>query len=175
MTAVALALAVAVGAAAGGWALLRRRFVAVTVEGLSMRPTLEPGDRVLVRRAGLGAVRPGHVVVLGASGADLMIKRVAAVPGDPVPDLGVTGVAGSDDRTVPPGRLVVLGDNPAFSLDSRRLGYLPGERLLGVVVRRLSPGSPQDFGARAPGARAAGGTTRAGTGPRVDGEGTTQW
>jgi len=168
-----LLAALGIGAATAAWAVLRRRFVAVTVEGLSMRPTLAPGDRVLVRRARLDAVRPGQIVVLG--NPDLMIKRVVAVPGDPVPDLGATGVAGSGERTVPPGKLVVLGDNPAFSLDSRRLGYLPGERLLGVVVRRLSPGPLQDFGARAPGARAAEGTTRAGTGPRVRGEGTTRW
>ncbi|WP_433219638.1 signal peptidase I [Dactylosporangium sp. CS-047395] len=177
MTALALAAALLLVVAA--LAVLRRRFLAVTVSGVSMQPTLQPGDRVLVRRAGLGGIRAGQVVVLrdpesdDDAGEDLMIKRAVAVPGDPVPDIDVTGTAVLDGRTVPPGRMVVLGDNPAFSLDSRRLGFLPGERLLGVVVRRLSPGPPQDFGARAD--RAAEGTTRAGTGPGVDGKGWTAW
>ncbi|WP_255950028.1 S26 family signal peptidase [Streptomyces odontomachi] len=39
---------------------------------------------------------------------------------------------------VPPGRLVLLGDNPGVSFDSRHLGCLPCERVLGTVVRRLS-------------------------------------
>ncbi|MER7280077.1 signal peptidase I [Dactylosporangium sp. NPDC000244] len=163
MTALLLALALALVAvtAATGLVLLRRRFVAITVSGLSMRPTLDPGDRVLVRRAVLGTVRRGQVVVLGgADGVEYLIKRVAALPGDPVPDAGITGVAVADGPTVPPGKLVVLGDNPDFSLDSRRLGYLPGERLLGVVVRRLSPGPHQDFGFGR-------GNDRAGTGPAV--------
>ncbi|WP_433061005.1 signal peptidase I [Dactylosporangium sp. CS-033363] len=171
MTVLALGAAFALLVAA--LAVLRRRFMAVTVSGVSMQPTLQPGDRVLVRRAGLGTVKAGQVVVLHDDGAELMIKRAVAVPGDPVPAIDVTGTAVLDGRTVPPGRMVVLGDNPAFSLDSRRLGFLPGERLLGVVVRRLSPGPPQDFGARAD--RAAGGTTRAGTGPGVDGKGWTAW
>jgi signal peptidase I len=33
--------------------------------------------------------------------------------------------------------LVLLGDNPAASFDSRQAGFFPAERLLGAVVRRL--------------------------------------
>jgi type IV secretory pathway protease TraF len=59
-----------------------------------------------------------------------MVKRVAAVPGDRVPiDVVATG-------TVPPGALVVFGDNGGY--DSRVFGPLPFDRLLGVVVRRLA-------------------------------------
>lgn len=163
MTVALLVLAIAVVSTAVGVALLRRRFVAVTVDGLSMEPTLHPGDRVLVRRAGVDTVRAGQMVVLGApddiegdaragagagAGPAWMIKRAIAVPGDPVPRIGAAGVAVSDDPTVPAGQLVVLGDNAAFSLDSRRLGYLSGERLLGVVVRRLPSGPRRDFGGR---------------------------
>jgi len=32
---------------------------------------------------------------------------------------------------------VVLGDNTANSLDSRTFGYIPAERLLGVMLRPL--------------------------------------
>jgi hypothetical protein len=35
---------------------------------------------------------------------------------------------------------VLLGDNPDWSNDSRQMGYFPAERLLGVVVRRISCG-----------------------------------
>jgi signal peptidase I len=45
--------------------------------------------------------------------------------------------------TVPDGRLIVLGDNPAKSVDSRRLGYIPGDRLLGVVISSLPKGRTQ--------------------------------
>jgi signal peptidase I len=55
---------------------------------------------------------------------DWMIKRVAALPGD---------LTAKGDR-VPPGKFVVLGDNPAGSYDSRVFGYCPADRLLGVVV-----------------------------------------
>jgi signal peptidase I len=41
------------------------------------------------------------------------------------------------ERLVPPGKLVLLGDNPEWSYDSRQVGYFPGERLLGIVVRQI--------------------------------------
>jgi signal peptidase I len=124
---------------------LRKAFVLVTVTGDSMWPTLMPGDRVLVRRARLARVRRGQVVVVEAPdaggyrpvpapGAGWMIKRVAAVPGDPRPSAILP--AGTDPL-VPSGKLVVLGDNPAWSHDSRHIGYIPGDRLLGVVVRPI--------------------------------------
>jgi type IV secretory pathway protease TraF len=40
--------------------------------------------------------------------------------------------------TVPPGKLVVLGDNVARRFDSRQIGYVPADRLLGVVLRPLA-------------------------------------
>jgi signal peptidase I len=119
---------------------LRRSLAVVTVSGISMRPTFQPGDRVLARRVRPRALRRGQVVVVEAPPYDgrqvwwraglgsrkWLIKRVSAIPGD-VPD----GVP------VPAGHLFVLGDNPAASGDSRLLGHLPVDRVLGVVVRRL--------------------------------------
>lgn len=120
---------------------LRRQFTVVTVTGDSMMPTLAPGDRVLVRQARLSRLRRGQVVVMEMPGlvADRAwaIKRVAAVPGDPRPADCLPETAGPPGRLVPPAKLVVLGDNSAWSQDSRQLGYFPGDRLLGVVVRRL--------------------------------------
>ncbi len=128
--------------AAAGTLLVRRRFVVVTVEGLSMLPTLAAGDRVLVRRAGLGRLRPGQVVVAQAPDRHWLIKRVAAVPGDPRPAACLPGPSGPGQQWVPAGKFVLLGDNAAVSHDSRQLGYFAGDRLLGVAVRRMSHGGP---------------------------------
>jgi signal peptidase I len=135
---------------AAGVAGLRRRVVIVTVFGPSMQPALRAGDRVLVRRTEAGGLRAGQIVVIErpgpdgrwgtipagqpTSGREWIIKRLAAVPGDRCPD-GVARTAAG--LTVPPGQFVVLGDNAANSLDSRAFGYIPAERLLGVMLRPL--------------------------------------
>ncbi|MET9295509.1 S26 family signal peptidase [Streptomyces sp. NPDC003077] len=62
-----------------------------------------------------------------------IIKRVAAAPGDPVPRASVPALATAPEERVPPGRLVLLGDNPGASLDSRQYGYFPIARVLGTV------------------------------------------
>ncbi|MDP9844061.1 S26 family signal peptidase [Streptosporangium lutulentum] len=128
------------------WA--RGRYVVITVSGTSMTPTLADGDRVLVRRRRLGQLSRGDVVVLeppldpggryepgpaAATGGRWNIKRVAALPGDPVP----AGIAAGDGVSrVPSGMVVVLGDNQD-SVDSRQWGFFPTDRLLGVALRQL--------------------------------------
>jgi signal peptidase I len=141
---VLLVLAVAI-------AVLRRQVRIVSVTGMSMAPTILPGDRLLVRRAAVTAVKTGQVVVIEKPGRggvwadapgrlgkepEWMIKRVVATPGDRHPD-GMPAMA-PDEPVVPPGKLLIIGDNPGQSMDSRYLGYIPGERLLGVVVATLS-------------------------------------
>jgi signal peptidase I len=143
---------------------LRSALLIVTVNGRSMAPTYDEGDRVLIRRS--RRCRRGSVVVFRSSaigrevtpgrevrpdGGDegarrLVMKRVAAVPGDPVPaDVLVAAQASAGDR-VPPGRLVVRGDG-ARSTDSRHWGYLPADAVVGHVVAdlagpRTGPGRP---------------------------------
>ncbi|WP_444477982.1 S26 family signal peptidase [Streptomyces inhibens] len=134
---------------------LGRHLVAVTVRGASMEPAYREGDRVLVRRGRLPA--PGQVVVVTdlpdagptttpvpATAAArtvpspaLLIKRVAAVPGDPVPRDRVPALAGVPERYVPPGKLVLLGDNPEASFDSRHRGYFATACVVGTVWRSL--------------------------------------
>jgi signal peptidase I len=96
-----------------------------------------------VRRAPLASLRPGQIVVVERPepdgtwsagppdwpglGREWLIKRLAAVPGDP----------GAGGDLVPAGQFAVLGDNAALSLDSRSFGYVPAERLLGVMLRPL--------------------------------------
>ncbi|GAA0844545.1 S26 family signal peptidase [Streptosporangium amethystogenes subsp. fukuiense] len=118
---------------------IRRRFLVVTVHGVSMEPTYREGERLLIRRASLAAVRPGQVVVMTdpVPPGQWIVKRAAAVPGDPVPEEVAAAARAAPGARVPAGCLVLLGDNPAASLDSRRFGYFSGGRLLGVVSRRL--------------------------------------
>ncbi len=130
---------VLVGAVVVWLLVLRSRLLVVTVHGVSMEPTYHSGDRLLVRRARLDRVRAGQVVVVQveASSPDdptggRLVKRAVAVPGDPVPpQIPVPG------PRVPVDSLLVLGDNLARSNDSRRLGYLPADALIGVVLRPI--------------------------------------
>ncbi len=122
-------------------AVLRRRFVLATVAGFSMAPTLRPGDRLLVRRAPLSRLSVGDIVVVVPDArmadprhpAGYVIKRLAAVPGDPVPD----HVPSPAHERIPPGRMAILGDNPDASRDSRDYGLVTQEQLVGVVVRAI--------------------------------------
>nr|WP_260408094.1 S26 family signal peptidase [Planomonospora venezuelensis] len=135
--------------------VLRRRLLVVTVDGYSMLPTLRPGERVLVRRVPADRAAPGAIAVLRhpagpgtwlplppeavrEDGRIYTIKRLAALAGDPVPSGLGPGVKLDPGGTVPPGCLLVLGDNPDQSIDSRQLGPIPAEYLVGVVTRRLS-------------------------------------
>ncbi|MGW3461712.1 S26 family signal peptidase [Streptomyces olivaceoviridis] len=138
---------------------LRRVLVSVTVRGTSMEPTYYDGDRVLVSRArapvagqvvvverpDVGGGWPATPVPYGAGATALagrawMIKRVAAAPGDLVPREHVSALPPLPGGRVPPGGLLLLGDHPAASLDSRQLGLFPTARVLGVVLLRRRPG-----------------------------------
>lgn len=108
-------LAVTIGAAG---ILAARRIRRVEVTGASMQPALEPGDRVLVVRA--GRLRTGDIVAFPDPRLPqrTMVKRVAAAAGDGV---------------------VVLGDNPDASTDSRHFGPIRNESIVGRLVYRYGP------------------------------------
>lgn len=123
--------------------------IAVKVRGPSMEPALVSGRTVLVVR-GL-RLRVGDVVVierpdemeparwlapplsrpLGTT--PWLVKRIAAGPGDPVPAAVRASV---DADAVPDGVVVLLGDNPRVSYDSRQAGFFPRDRILGRVIGR---------------------------------------
>lgn len=124
--------------------LVRRTLVVTTVDGDSMAPSLRCGDRVLVRRT--RRIRRGQVVMLGyprvPSGADTngqyLLKRVVAVTGDRLDDgWAAPDVSGLGGQVVPDGCAVVLGDNRPSSWDSRHYGFVPRQRVVGVMVRKL--------------------------------------
>ncbi|MEU8247386.1 S26 family signal peptidase [Nonomuraea sp. NPDC048916] len=131
--------------------VLRRRIVVVSVSGLSMEPTLRHGDRVLVHRAPRETPSRGDVVVIrepgpcrpgdpaGVRGARWVVKRIAAIPGDPEPAF-LPAWARHPTGVIPPGCLVVLGDNAELSRDSRHFGAVQADRVLGVASRRLGGG-----------------------------------
>jgi signal peptidase I len=116
--------------------LLRQRALIIMVEGHSMAPTYADGDRLLVRRGKTCCA--GDVVVFRVDqplpdSPPMLVKRVAAVAGDPVPEAVRPAVA---DDVVPDGQFVVLGDS-SHSLDSRKLGLIPVDRLVGTVTRQV--------------------------------------
>ena len=141
-------------------AILVRTFLLAhfVVDGESMESTLEPGDRVFVNKLSYRLHDPnrGDVVVLheitGASERDL-IKRVIGLPGEEIemqncvvridglvleepyldPTVVTPGRCGSaiSPQVVPDGHVFVMGDNRPGSHDSRALGPIPFEDLVG--------------------------------------------
>ena len=90
-----------------------------------MQPTLEPGDRVLVRRLGRKpSPRLGSVVVTWHPQRSKLrlIKRLSRVDSN---------------------GLWLLGDNPSESTDSRQIGAVPTNLLIGEVVGRLPLGESE--------------------------------
>jgi signal peptidase I len=109
----------------------RREYLAVRVRGRSMHPTYRDGDLLLARR--FSAFTRGSVVVLhdpAGTAKPLLVKRVAAVAGERVP-------FPARERDVPDGFVVVLGDNPDESRDSRAFGLVPARQVIATIVRKL--------------------------------------
>jgi signal peptidase I len=115
---------------------VKRRLLLVTVDGPSMRPTLREGERVWVERVAPGDLRAGHIVVLRRPEPDarLIIKRVAALCGDPVDPAWLPPGTIEPGSVVPQGMLVLLGDNRQCSNDSRFHGFFATNRVLGRVL-----------------------------------------
>lgn len=125
----------------------------VRVDGLSMLPTLQDGEFVLVDRLSyqLGTPVRGDIIVFrSTTQPDLdLIKRVMGTPGDKI-TIGnqrvyVNGVllkepyinaepAYSGQWTVPDGNLFVLGDNRNDSSDSHVWGVLPLKNVIGKAL-----------------------------------------
>jgi signal peptidase I len=147
VTLVPLALAIVL-------ALAARSMVHIyAIPSPSMEPTLEAGDHIVVLRD----AHPGRgdVIVFrapAATGDELLVKRLIAVPGDLIATSGDGRVvisghplaerylpAGVTTSTiaaqiVPAGCYFVLGDNRANSADSRTWGVLPANLVVGRAV-----------------------------------------
>ncbi|GAA0444820.1 signal peptidase I [Actinoplanes capillaceus] len=129
----------ALALATSGALWIRAGILVAVVRGPSMLPTYHDGERLIARRRRWAVPRRGDVVVFrnprpagvpGSSEGPLLIKRVGAGPHEAAP-------AGMTADRVPAGHLVMLGDNPAQSLDSRHLGFIPVDNVVATVVRRF--------------------------------------
>lgn len=85
------------------------------VSGLSMIPTLAPGERLLVRTD--GPIVIGDIVVFERE-SRFDIKRILRIEADGI---------------------FVQGDNDLVSTDSRTYGVIPHEEVIGVATYRLWP------------------------------------
>jgi len=115
----------------------------VAVADGSMRPSIEPGDWLLVDPTVAHWPRRGAVVVFREPGSELLaIKRVAARPGDWIPFLDGRLQLGEDEAWLlsdaPDAALEAAGFGPA--IDSRRYGPVPIEALVGRAWFRYWPG-----------------------------------
>ena len=124
--------ALALLGAAFGVSAVWLRPMRVEVNGMSMAPVLLPGDRLLAVRA--RRYRVGDLVVVPDPRAPSrpLVKRVAALPRSSVGVRGLMVEAGD-------GEVVVLGDNPSASTDSRTLGPLRLSDISGRCVYRYHP------------------------------------
>ena len=124
----------------------------IKVNGESMYPTLEEGDIMILNKTAYYFNKPKRFDIVVVDMPDeYLIKRVIGLPGEHIEyknnTLYVDGKKieenfkhgktddfnikelGSD--TVPSGYYLVLGDNRGNSLDSRELGFMKEEQLLG--------------------------------------------
>lgn len=140
MTWWALAVLCPAGMLTAGLLALRWRYLVIQVTGQSMEPSLQPGDRVLVRRADLAGLHTGMIVVLRGwpdtvEAGGWLIKRLAGVPGDLVPEAARTGCG--HVRVIPAGMAVVLSENETGG-DSRIWGFASASQVVGYVTSPLA-------------------------------------
>ena len=126
----------------------------VAVADGSMRPSIDPGDWLLVDPTTARWPRRGSVVVFREPGSDVLaIKRVAARPGDWLPFAGGHLQMGDDEAWLlsdaSDAALEAAGFGPA--VDSRRYGPVPVEALVGRAWFRYWPGRSMGRLPRGPG------------------------
>ena len=146
----------------------------IGVEGHSMLPTLQDGDRLLVLNSMLcGSYEPGDIVVLRKESflPTPIVKRVIAVEGQVVDIDFASGTVFVDGKplqeayinertfteegtvfplTVPEGSVFIMGDNRNHSTDSRdaRLGTIDRRYIIGRAVFLALPGPDAGTGVR---------------------------
>lgn len=134
-------------------------FELVRVDGDSMKPTLYDGQTLFVEKISLytGNIQRGDIVIVhypGRTGA--YVKRVVGLAGDTIRVengyLYVNGEKQEEDYTlervmnwdteqtlVPEGCYYVMGDNRNDSMDSRSIGPIPEDDLIGKALFVIWP------------------------------------
>nr|WP_029326778.1 signal peptidase I [Bacillus coahuilensis] len=138
-------------------------FSPIIVDGRSMMPTLENGERMIMNKISYQVGEPDYfdIVVFHATEEKDYIKRVIGLPGDHIEYkedvLYINGEAYEEpylepykeelngfqltedftlediigQSTVPEGQVFVLGDNRQVSQDSRMIGTVPMDEIVG--------------------------------------------
>ncbi|KIL51124.1 signal peptidase I [Jeotgalibacillus campisalis] len=150
--------------------LLCRHFLfsPVMVKGISMEPTFEDQNRVIISK--ISDIQAFDLIVFDSPiSSDQHIKRVIGLPGDEIEIkediLTINGIpyhepyleqnkekllfneplTGDFYLKVPENSLFVLGDNRRKSMDSREYGVISEEAVLGEVKVRIFPFSEMDW------------------------------
>lgn len=130
-------------------------FTPVVVNGPSMMNTLHNGDVMILDKIGmkLGGIKRFDIVVI-QTGKTKIIKRVIGMPGETISyhdnKLYINGKEVSDNHSneitydfeevkIPDGEYYVLGDNRTDSVDSRILGTIHKNEILGHATFIIYP------------------------------------
>ncbi|MDN7242041.1 signal peptidase I [Planococcus sp. N028] len=139
-------------------------FEPVAVHGKSMMPTIEEDDKIILTK--ISHIKNFDLVVFMAPNGKNLIKRVIGTPGDRIAmkedQLFLNGQPVDEpylkenlksakqqgyvrltndfpEIVVPSGCYYVLGDNRLNSVDSRVLGYILEEAVIGEAKFRIAP------------------------------------
>ena len=135
-------------------------FSPVRVNGTSMEPTLNDGEILLLNEIGyrLHGVNRFDIVVANING-EMLIKRVIGLPGDKIEyaynKLYVNGenvvenfkhddtddfsLSELNETVVPENHYFLVGDNRGNSKDSRVVGFIPANKIVGKTNFVLYP------------------------------------
>lgn len=117
---------------------LKATLATVVVDGVSMFPTLKPGQYVIIARM-FAPPKIGDIVVVDSWKNDgPVVKRVFRTEGQVVAWQDSPMYLSVEEKLqpyyVPKGTVYLLGDNPLHSEDSRSYGPVPVENILGRVI-----------------------------------------
>ncbi len=134
--------------------------------GPSMQPTLNNGDVLILNKTAykLGDVKRNDVIAFLYDGTKYLVKRVIGLPGERIDyvdnilyidgkaynenflsddvlttDFQMEDITGCEDGVIPENTYLVLGDNRTDSMDSRDIGVVKKDDIIGKTTLRIWP------------------------------------
>lgn len=134
--------------------------------GPSMQPTLNNGDALILNKTAykLGDVKRNDVIAFLYDGTKYLVKRVIGLPGERIDykdnvlyidgkaynenflsddiitkDFKMEDIIGCEDGIIPENTYLVLGDNRTYSMDSRDIGVIKKDDIIGKTTLRIWP------------------------------------